>query len=91
MKIDGLTFIESVERLADKYGVELRREEGGSDDRPKGPQRRRLIEAHAVAQEFYAEHLAAPDALAGPSVPRRPRVRPGLGRPLRRRVRPARR
>ncbi len=65
MKIDGLTFIESVERLADKYGVELRREEGGSDDRPKGPQRRRLIEAHAVAQEFYAERLAAPEALEG--------------------------
>ncbi len=65
MKIDGLTFIESVERLADKYGVQLRREEGGADDRPKGPQRRRLIEAHAVAQEFYAEHLATPDALQG--------------------------
>src|SRR5215210_799061 len=43
MKIEGLTFIESVERLADKYGVQLRREEGGPDDRPKGPQRRRLI------------------------------------------------
>ncbi|WP_183100957.1 DNA primase [Nocardioides pelophilus] len=65
MKIDGLTFIESVERLADKYGVQLRREEGGSDDRPKGPQRRRLIEAHAVAQEFYAEHLKTPDAVQG--------------------------
>lgn len=66
MKIDGLTFIESVERLADKYGVQLRREEGGgADDRPRGPQRRRLIEAHAVAQEFYAEHLATPDALQG--------------------------
>jgi len=64
MKIDGLTFIESVERLADKYGVQLRREEGGGpDDRPKGPQRRRLIEAHAVAQEFYAGQLATPDAL----------------------------
>ncbi len=65
MKIDGLTFVEAVERLADKYGVDLRREEGGPDDRPKGPQRRRLIEAHAVAQEFYAEHLAAPDAIQG--------------------------
>ena len=28
MKIDGLTFAEAVERLADKYGVQLRREEG---------------------------------------------------------------
>ncbi len=66
MKIDGLTFVESVERLADKYGVQLRREEGGGpDDRPKGPQRRRLIEAHAVAQEFYAARLAGPEALQG--------------------------
>jgi DNA primase len=65
MKIDGSTFIEAVERLADKYGVQLRREEGGPDDRPKGPQRRRLIEANAAAQEFYAAFLAGPDAVKG--------------------------
>ncbi|GAB3787157.1 DNA primase [Nocardioides ungokensis] len=64
MKIDGLTFVESVERLADKYGVQLRREEGDvREDRPKGPSRQRLIEAHREAQEFYAGHLATPDAL----------------------------
>ena len=64
MKIDGLTFGETVERLADKYGVQLRREEGGvQDERPKGPQRNRLIEANRVAQQFYAEQLATPDAL----------------------------
>ncbi|WP_435771133.1 DNA primase [Nocardioides sp. SYSU DS0651] len=63
MKMDGLTFVEAVERMADKYGVQLRREEGGTDDRPKGPQRRRLVEAHAVAQEFYAEQLGSPEAL----------------------------
>ncbi|PWN01653.1 DNA primase [Nocardioides silvaticus] len=62
-KIDGLTFVEAVERLADKYGVQLRREEGGYEDRPKGPQRRRLIEAHAVAQEYYATQLGTPEAL----------------------------
>ena len=40
IKIDGLTFVEAVERLAEKYGVQLRREEGDSrQDRPKGPQR----------------------------------------------------
>ncbi|HWJ81620.1 MAG TPA: DNA primase [Nocardioides sp.] len=68
MNIDGLSFTETVERLADKYGVQLRREEGGpggDDGRPKGPQRRRLIEAHAVAQEFYADYLSGPDALVG--------------------------
>jgi DNA primase len=64
MKIDGLTFGEAVERMADKYGIQLRREEGSDEQRPKGPQRRRLIEAHAVAQEFYAEQLGSPEALA---------------------------
>ena len=50
MKIDGLTFVEAVERLADKYGVQLRREEGDvREDRPKGPARQRLIEAHREA------------------------------------------
>jgi DNA primase len=64
MKIDGLSFVEAVERLADKYGVQLRREEGDvREDRPKGPSRQRLIEAHREAQEFYADHLATPDAL----------------------------
>ena len=56
MKMDGLTFTETVERLADKYGVTLRREEGDvREERPKGPPRQRLIEANKVAQEFYAE------------------------------------
>jgi DNA primase len=63
MKIDGLTFGETVERLADKYGVQLRREEGGvQEERPKGPPRQRLIDANKIAQEFYAEQLATPDA-----------------------------
>lgn len=65
MKIDGLSFVEAVERLADKYGVQLRREDGDvRDDRPRGPARGRLVEAHRVAQEFYADQLATPDALA---------------------------
>ncbi len=64
MKIDGLSFGEAVERMADKYGVHLRRDESGGDDRPRGPQRRRLVEAHAVAQEYYADQLGSPDALA---------------------------
>jgi DNA primase len=63
MKIDGLSFAETVERLAEKYGVELKREEGdGQDDRARGPARGKLIEAHRVAQEFYAEQLLTPDA-----------------------------
>ncbi len=40
MKIDGLSFVEAVERLADKYGVQLRREDGDvRDDRAEGARR----------------------------------------------------
>ncbi len=65
MDIDGLSFAESVERLADKFGVQLKRDEDGTgrDERPKGPQRRRLVEANAAAQDYYADQLATPDAL----------------------------
>ena len=66
MKIDGLSFVEAIERLAEKYGVPLRREDGDErDERPKGPGRGRLVEAHKVAQEFYAEQLATPAAQQG--------------------------
>ncbi len=66
MKIDGLGFTETVERLADKYGVTLRREDGEvREDRPRGPQRQRLIEANKVAQAFYADQLGTPEALVG--------------------------
>ncbi|MBD8869972.1 DNA primase [Nocardioides donggukensis] len=64
MKIDGITFIDAVERMAEKYGVQLRREDGpGPSSRPQGPPRARLIEAHRLAQEYYAEALAGPDAI----------------------------
>ncbi|MEO5711843.1 MAG: DNA primase [Nocardioidaceae bacterium] len=64
MKIDGLSFAEAVERLADKYGVQLRYQEG-SDGRPvkrEANLRPRMLEAHKAAQAYYAEQLATPDA-----------------------------
>jgi DNA primase len=63
MKLDGLSFVETVERLAERFSVELKREDGdGVDDRPRGPGRGKLVEAHRVAQEFYAEQLLTPEA-----------------------------
>ena len=57
-KVDHLTFAESVERLADKAGITLVREEGSEPDRrDQGPKRSRLVEAHRVAEEFYAAAL----------------------------------
>ena len=64
MKIDGLGFSEAVERLADKYGVQLRREDGpGQPQVNRGPQRGRLIEVNKHAQAYYADMLSTPDAL----------------------------
>jgi DNA primase len=65
MKHDGLAFAQAVEYLADRTGVQLRRtEEDDHVPRPKGPGRQRLIEAHKVAQEFYADQLSGPEAIA---------------------------
>ncbi len=64
MKIDGLSFTDAVERLADKCGVQLRYEEGPGPVRAQsGPPRGRLIDAHNKAQAYYAEQLATPEAL----------------------------
>src|SRR5512139_933378 len=64
MRMDHLSFAETVERLAARYGVQLRYEETGfSPGRPQG-QRTRLIEAHKAAAQFYAEQLATPVARA---------------------------
>ena len=64
-KIDSLGFTEAVERLAARAGIELRYEQGGHVPGQEQAQRRRLIEAHRAAAEFYAEQLATPDAAAG--------------------------
>jgi DNA primase len=63
MEIDGLGFTETVERLADKFGVALRYEEGGPQRSTGGPQRPRLVEAHKHAAAWYADLLAtSPEA-----------------------------
>ncbi|MBE1874239.1 DNA primase [Myceligenerans pegani] len=58
MKMDGMGFAEAVEHLAAKVGVQLRYEDGGpTRPREEPGKRQRLLDAHRVAQEFYAEQL----------------------------------
>jgi DNA primase len=64
-KIDNLGFTEAVERLAKRAGIELRYEQGGHIPGQEQSKRRRLIEAHKAAAEFYAEHLDSPAAQIG--------------------------
>jgi DNA primase len=56
-KIDNLDFTESVERLAARAGIELRYEQGGHIPGQEQSRRRRLIEAHRAAADFYAKQL----------------------------------
>jgi len=58
-RMESLQFGEAIERLAARAGVELRYEQGGYVPGQETGQRRRLIDAHRVAQEFYAERLHA--------------------------------
>ena len=52
-------------RLAARSGLELRYEQGGQVPGREHSQRRRLLEAHKVAAEFYAERLHSPAAAPG--------------------------
>src|SRR5580704_7545764 len=64
-RIDSLGFAEAVEHLAARIGIELRYEQGGHVPGQEHTQRRRLIEAHKAAAQFYAERLDAPEAMPG--------------------------
>ena len=57
MKIDHLSFTETIERLADRMGYTLRYEEyAGGEKAPVG-NRSRLVAAHAEAAKFYQNLL----------------------------------
>jgi DNA primase len=61
-EIDHLSFTEAIERLAARAGIELRYEQGGYVPGQETSQRRRLIEAHRAAAEFYAERIRGDSA-----------------------------
>ena len=65
-QIEGITFTESVERLAGRFDVQLRYVDGPPAARRDHNQRARLIEAHKLAAAFYVDQLAqSADALVG--------------------------
>lgn len=67
-KIEHIPFVEAVELLARKCGMELHYEEeghGGRREQASGPSRSRLIDAHRVAAEFYIAQLHTPAGETG--------------------------
>jgi DNA primase len=57
MKIDHLSFTETIERLADRMGYTLRYEEYAGGDKAPAGNRSRLIAAHAEAAKFFQNLL----------------------------------
>ncbi len=62
MKLDHLSFAETIERLASQAGITLRYEEGGYTPGRQQGERTRLVEAHKAAAQFYIEQLDGPEA-----------------------------
>jgi DNA primase len=63
MDAEHLTFIESVERLADRTGIQLRYIEAGpAPVRQQQGQKQRLVAAHAAAVDFYTGQLGTAGA-----------------------------
>ncbi|GAA4506791.1 DNA primase [Brevibacterium yomogidense] len=62
-KLDGVTFVEAVERMAERTGVQLRYEEGTKGpDREEVGRRQRLVEMHQIAEEFYRRQMEEGEA-----------------------------
>jgi DNA primase len=62
---EHLSFVETVERLANRYGVQLQYEQGSAAAGRQTSQRTRLVAAHREAATFYAEQLGSAEAVIG--------------------------
>lgn len=64
--MEHTSFQETVERLAQKYGIELHYEDGGTGpDKHEASRRQRLLDAHKIADEFYQRGLQTSEAQIG--------------------------
>ena len=64
-RVDHLSFAETIEKLAEKTGVQLRYVEGGAAINRQQGVRTRLVEAHKAAATFFREQLESPAAQVG--------------------------
>jgi DNA primase len=63
-ELEHLSFVEAIELLAGRYGVELTYEQGSAAAGRQQSQRTRLVEAHKQAAAYFVEQLGEPAALA---------------------------
>jgi DNA primase len=64
-KIEGMTFVEAIEKLAQKFNVPIHYEETGAAPDKQAGLKTRLLEAHKAAAAFYVQQLATPAAETG--------------------------
>ena len=64
MKMDHLSFTETVEKLAERIGYKLTYDNSGGSNAPAG-RRSRLVAANLAAAIFYQEQLKTPEAELG--------------------------
>lgn len=62
MAMEHTSFVETVERLAARIGYTLHYEGGKPGDRYEAGIRRRLLDAHKIAAEYFERNLYSPDA-----------------------------
>ena len=65
MKIEHLSFVETVERLAGQVGITLRYEGGGYQPGQQKGERTRLLEINKIAAGWFTEQLSSPEAEIG--------------------------
>jgi len=64
-KMEGMSFVEAIEKLANRYNITLQYEEGSAAPDRQAGLKTRLIEAHKHAAAFYASQLSSPAAETG--------------------------
>ncbi|MEZ0091659.1 DNA primase [Streptacidiphilus sp. EB129] len=65
MKMEHLSFVETVERLAAQLNITLRYEGGGYQPGRQQGERTRLLEINRIAAAWFTEQLASPEAETG--------------------------
>ncbi len=64
-KMENISFIEAIEKLANKYSITLHYEETSPEQDKQAGLRTRLVEAHRQAALYFQQQLATPEAETG--------------------------
>ena len=64
-KIDNLSFVEAVEKLAQKFNIDLRYEQSSSGVSDNRAIKNRIFEINKLAKDFYINYLNTPTAEVG--------------------------